>query len=147
MLALLATLAAALDVRRHIDRRRAGEDPTAQEEERLVRAFLARQPAQISDEAYALRLSVVLGPQGDEAVEAGQVVTTLLLTRKLRRRLQLVHQRLLSLYPAVDEALVESARRLEQDLLALLDQPEYAQVAHVADDVLHFATQLDTNLF
>ncbi len=109
--ALVAAARAAFGTARAIVDRRAGRDPSAQEPETDVRTDLAALRAELAEQVVRLRLRVVAGlPEGDAAALA-QTFEDRLLLDDIGRTLARVHQKLLSLYPAVPEGLVEQVRQ------------------------------------
>ncbi len=123
-MALFSTLATAADVSHALRERRAGRDPSGQEAETVVRPYLSRAAAELQVLLMQLQAGRL---QAERAAEEGYVAALvrryheLMALRRAERKLHVVHQRLLSLYPAVDEALLEEARRLHRQTGALLD--------------------------
>jgi len=109
--ALVAAARAALGVSRSIGDRRAGRDASAQEPEADVRTDLAVLRAELAEQVVRLRLRVVAGLPEGEAAALAQTFEDRLLLDDVGRTLALAHQKLLSLYPAVSEALVEEVRQ------------------------------------
>lgn len=107
--ALLATLRTANDVRHALAERRAGRDPSEQEDAPGVRAYLGAVLPELRGLVSRLRLSLVVVP--DERVALVRAFEDRMMLQNLARDLHVVHQRLLSLYPDVPEDLVELARR------------------------------------
>lgn len=109
--ALVATIRTAFQAARAIDDRRAGRDPSAQEPEADVRADLEGLRRELAAQIIRLRLRVVAGaPDGPAAL--AQAFEDRALLDDLGRTLGVAHQKLLSLYPGVDEALVEAVRQV-----------------------------------
>lgn len=121
--ALFSTLATAADVSRAMRERRAGRDPSAQEADAVVRPYLRRAAGDLQARLMQLQASRL---QADRADEEGYVAALvrryheLMALRRVERQLHVVHQRLLSLYPAVTETLVEDVRLLHRQSGALL---------------------------
>ena len=112
-LALLSTLRTAVEVRHAIAERRAGRDPSEQEDAPSVEAYLREAVPALRSLLARLRVSLVVEREADAAfVQAFEDRLTL---ARLARELHVVHQRLLSLYPAVPESLVEEARLRQQE--------------------------------
>ncbi len=119
---LLATLQAAADVCEAVTRRRAGQDPAAQEAPAVARPALWRACYALEALRRQLRASLVHveshshveGHVPGEASLAASVrrFDVLMKLGRAARVLHAAHQRLMSLYPAVPEALLEDARRL-----------------------------------
>ena len=131
---LFSTLSTASSVWHAARERRAGRDPSGQEAASFVRRYLRRAAGALQALLMQLQAALI---QAERAEEDGYVAALvrryhdLMTLREAAGHLKIIHQRLLSLYPAVDEALVETARVLAGEGSALLD---------AEDDV--FATQL-----
>lgn len=113
-MSLLTTLSSALEVAGAMRERRAGRDPSEQQATELVLPFLEEDAGEIEARLIAIRTSHVADEQD---VALGRValvrrMNNLLLLSGVARGLHLMHQRLMSVYPAVSEDLVEGARRL-----------------------------------
>lgn len=126
--ALLATLRTANDVRHALAERRAGRDPSEQEDGPGVRAYLGAVLPELQGLVAQLRLSLVVAP--DERVALVRAFEDRMVLQKLARELHVVHQRLLSLYPDVSEDLIELARRqqVEAERLAATSGDFFAPV-------------------
>lgn len=158
--ALLAvsTLQAVAAVRHDADERRAGRDPSAQEGEGVVRPYLTAACAELQDAAHRLRAGFAHARlTGDVSPEAALVrrFDALLTLRRLVDLLGTVHRRLLSLYPAVEAALVEAAREQHGASRRLLGTEgagstdatrEDADVEAFVDAVLAFSLRLEAAL-
>lgn len=121
-MAMLSSLSVATDVHRAILERRAGLDPSNQEPDSLARAFLQHALPEVHLRLTRLQTSLVAASLEEaEPLRTAHRFQQLLLLRHLTRQLHTVHQRLLSLYPAVTDQLVEAARRLETYGRALLE--------------------------
>lgn len=112
-MALLSTLRTASEVRHAMAERRAGRDPSGQERGQPVRAYLQAALPTLRGLLSRLRVSLVV--ERDERAAFVQAFEDRLALARLARELHVVHQRLLSLYPAVPEALVEEARLRQQE--------------------------------
>lgn len=110
---LLSTLRTAAEVRHAIEERRAGRDPSEQEAEQPVRAYLTGALDELRALAARLRVGLVVEP--DERVALVRAFEDRLALARAVRTLHVVHQRLLSLYPAVPEALVEATRLRQRE--------------------------------
>lgn len=110
--ALVAAARTALQTARRIGDRRAGRDASEQEPEGTVRDDLGQLHAEVGAMLVRLRLRVVAGLPAGEAAALAQAFEDRLLLDDLGAALATAHQKLLSLYPAVDAALVEEARVL-----------------------------------
>ncbi len=114
-MAFLSTLTTAAEVRHRIRERRAGRDPSAQEATDFARHNLERTGREFQELLMRLHASLVRARFHDENRLAALLrrFDDLLKLNRAGRLLHLIHQRLLSLYPAVPEDLVERARLLE----------------------------------
>lgn len=115
---LLSVLSTAADVHHRMEQRRIGRDPSEQEEEAYVRRYLMRALDELEEGFMRLHIQQMCAL--DDAVHQ---VDQRLLMQRIGRELHVVHQRLLSLYPAVSEDLVEQVRLLERQCAELLDTP------------------------
>ena len=113
-LALVAAARSALGVAVAIADRRAGRDPSAQEPPATATADLRTAGATLAALTVRLRLHGAAPPAPDPA-RLAQAFETALVRADTAATLRRAHQKLLSLYPAVPEALVEDARRLASD--------------------------------
>jgi hypothetical protein len=111
-MALVASARAALGTARQIASRRAGRDPSEQEPEAPVRADLAVLRDALAEQVVRLRLRAVVGPPEAPAAALAQQFEDRLLLDDVARTTRRAHQKLLSLYPAVPDDLVEEARQL-----------------------------------
>lgn len=138
---LLATLSTAAEVREAMAERRAGRDPSAQEPHQVVVPYLRVATRELQALFMQLLLSHVnVRHDHDEAlVLLVRHFDERMKWRRVVRLLQGVHQRLLSLYPDVSEALVEEARRVHRDAEALFD-------GEVDDFVARFGPLLERGL-
>lgn len=125
-MALLATLSTAATVAQAAAERRAGRDPSAQEAEPVARPLLR----QALREAHPLllRMQAALAylrhqPEDRLPLLVRQFDLLLTLTRTARL-LQTIHQRLLSLYPAIPAELAEEARQVQAAAEAQLAEDE-----------------------
>ena len=135
-MALVAAARAALGAARGITDRRAGRDASEQEDEALARADLRALASSVAELNVRLRLRVVAGTPGSEAAELAQAFEDRLLLDELAARLRLGHQKLLSLYPDVSEAIVETTRQLAADATRLSTADDYERaLPGVARDV------------
>ncbi len=111
-MALVAAARAALNTARAVADRRAGRDASAQEPEGTVRTDLDALLAELADQTVRLRLRAVVGVPEARAAALAQAFEDRVLLDDTARTLGRVHQKLLSLYPAVDAPLVEAVRVL-----------------------------------
>jgi hypothetical protein len=136
---LLATLSTAADLRTALAERRAGRDPSAQERSDQAAHHLRETGSQLMDLTMQLLFGRVhLAHQKEEALAAAVRHFDLLMKlRRAERHLHSMHQRLLSLYPEVSEALVEEAR---------LTHDAVADMVASSDDVEYVLTELEAVL-
>jgi len=120
--ALVAALRAALGVSRGIAARRAGEDPTEEEPEAPVRLYLWGAAERIGRLLVRLRLRAAAGVPEDPHAALVQAFEDRLALADLAEELRVAHQRLLSLYPAVSEDLVEVVRRRHREARSLAEE-------------------------
>ena len=95
---------------RQIAERRSGRDPSEQEPEGRVRQELGALRADLRAHVVRLRLRAVLAAPEPEVAALAQAFEDRVLLDDTARTLAVVHQKLLSLYPAVDEGLIEDVR-------------------------------------
>jgi phosphate uptake regulator len=135
---LLATLATATDVRNAVADRRAGRDPSAQEPAGVAAAHLRESGNDLMDLGMQLMLGRVHLAHHEEGPLAAAVrhFDVLMKLRRAERLLQSMHQRLLSLYPDVSEALVEEARHVHGQVDALVDAADAETVLPALEEVL-----------
>lgn len=124
-MALVAAARAAVGATRRIADRRAGRDASEQEDEQLVRADLRVLHGSVAELTVRLRLRVVTGTPETEAAMLAQAFEDRLLLDDIGQRLRLAHQKLLSLYPEVSEALIETTRQLAAEALELATADGY----------------------
>lgn len=113
---LLSTLSAAAEVRQASLERRAGHDPSTQEAAGFVRHYLLQALPELEELLMRLRLVQAYVRYREEAQPVALLrrFDALMTLRRTTRLLEVVHQRLLSLYPDVAEDLVEEARSLTE---------------------------------
>lgn len=124
-MSLLASLRTAVEVCQALALRRAGRDPSQQEDRAPARAHLREARQELMELTMRLRISTII--ERGEATALVQAFEDRMLMAQAARSLHLVHQRLLSLYPEVPEGLVEQSRRL---------QAEAARLAAAEDETL-----------
>lgn len=120
---LLATLSTAAELHSTVEERRAGRDPTAQEDASVAVPHLHTATQEVRHLAMQLLLShvsIVNQHEPDLAALVRHFDQRMKLQR-IARRTRSIHQRLLSLYPEVSEELVEEARTVERDGETLID--------------------------
>jgi hypothetical protein len=133
---LLATLSTAADLSDAVAERRAGRDPSAQEQTDAAAHHLRRTGDDLMDLTMQMLFGRVhLAHESEEVLAAAVRHFDLLMKlRRAERALHAMHQRLLSLYPEVSEALVEEAR---------LTHDAVADLVAAADDVEYVLTELE----
>ncbi len=120
---LFSTLSTATTVWHAARERRAGHDPSTQEASAFVQAYLRRAAGELQALLMQLQAALI---QAEHAEDEGYIAALvrryhdLMALRRVSHHLKLIHQRLLSLYPGVTEALVEEARLLRDESSALL---------------------------
>ena len=133
IMTLLATLTTAADVKHGIEERKAGRDPSDQEDERVVWPYLRTGEEELRTTLVQLRASFLFAQADQEGLMAVSVRRFSDLTRfhLLCGLLQRIHQRLLSLYPLISEELAEEARVLHVQSLSIADieEAEYYRTA------------------
>ncbi|MEM1125073.1 MAG: hypothetical protein AAGI71_00360 [Bacteroidota bacterium] len=129
-MALFASLAAAARLWQQARDRQADRDPTTQEPTALARSWLAQALLDLERHLMRLRLSRAQA-ETVRAAEESRLVTVvrryddLMVLQQALHLLQGVHQRLLSLYPAVEEQVVEEARIAYTEGQALLESETF----------------------
>ena len=125
---LFSTLTTAAEVWRAALERRAGHDPSEQEAEAVVVPHLRRASGELQALLMRLQASRIQAERGDEGRMARLVRRYHDLTglRRVAHMLQIIHQRLLSLYPHVSELLIEEARLLQGYGSTLLEAEDEA---------------------
>ena len=138
-LAVLATARAALGAAVSIDRRRGGRDASAQEQESVARRDLGELAERLT--AHALRLRVRGATAGDTTSTAALAMAfeDHVLLGDLAETAGLAHQKLLSLYPAIEPELAEAARRLARDAESLAGSDGAAAPERLADPAAQLA--------
>lgn len=120
---LFSTLSTATTVWQAVQERRAGHDPSGQEGAAFVRAYLRRAAGALQALLMQLQAGLI---QAERAEDAGYIAALvrryhhLMALRRAAHHFKVIHQRLLSLYPDVAEALVEEARLLRDESGTLL---------------------------
>ena len=148
---LLSVLTSAAEVWHAAKERRAGRDPSAQEDATVVRPYLRRAQREGQEMVMRLQASLAYAARADEDALTTLVrrFDSLLTLGRLARLMQTVHQRLLSLYPDVREDLIEEARHLQANAAALLDGEVDAftdSLPPFLDRALRFNRQLERAL-
>ncbi len=115
-LVLMSAMSTAADVVSGMAERRRGADPTSQEGPEVTRPYLKAAADELEDHVVALRAGRALRRDrpASRVVHLARGVNEVLLLNRLVRLFHGIHQRLLSLYPAVPDELVEGARLLER---------------------------------
>lgn len=125
LMALLATFTTATDLRQSILERRAGHDPSEQEEQAKTRRRLTQVLHDMKDVLAPFQASLVQKLQEDPTGVTTHFrdFTHLIQLRRLNRLLKRSQQYMLSLYPAVSEEDVEACRILGQEAEEQMDRP------------------------
>ncbi len=120
---LLATLSTAAECWTAVAERRAGYDPSAQEDAGVVRPRLQASVRTLDGALRRLQQHLVYMRHRREAYLPALVrrFEIMMTVWRVARSLKEIHQRLMSLYPAVSEVLVEEARCLQDAAAALLE--------------------------
>lgn len=135
---LVATIRAAYGASRSVADRRAGREPSAQEPEDVARVDLGALRTDLRALVVQLRLRAIADAPESEVAALAQAFEDHVLVDDLGGAVRRAHQKLLSLYPAVPEGVVEEARRLAvvaaQETEA--DRPALGDLARRAADWL-----------
>lgn len=141
-MALLSTLSTAAGIVSAMRERRLGRDPADQQAPEVVLPSLAGEMRELTNYLVALRTSLVAAEREAEGrVALIRTLSDLILLGGFARNLHVVHQHLMSLYPAVEEDLVEAARYLHAACVRLTEHsdPSHERLAafiEEADDFL-----------
>ena len=137
-LALVAAARTAAHASRHIADRRAGLDASEQQADGPAAAVLGAAVRRLAASLVRLRVRLAAASTDDHTAALVQAFEGRLVLDDVARAARRAHQALLSLYPAVDAALVEDARRLALDAeaLAVADVPDAAALAERLADWL-----------
>ena len=126
--ALVAALRTALGVSRGIAARRGGHDPSEDEPAAAARADLLAALERMGGLLVRLRLRTVTPAPEDDHAALVQEFEDRLVVADLAEELRVAHQKLLSLYPAVEEECVESIRQRHREGLDLAEVDDVAAV-------------------
>ena len=126
IMTLIATLNAATQVKYRLEERKAGHDPSSQEDALFATNFLLEAEDELRTILMDLRASFLFYGDNREDIIAYSVRCFNDLSRFLQASglLQQIHQRLLSLYPAISEELAEEARKLSIAFHQLTDDTQ-----------------------
>lgn len=146
-LTMLAVLSTASEVRHGILERRAGRDPSDQEEAELAVEALEEAAEELAGHLMRIRSSLVISVvEGEEgAVAPARHMLVVLRFNRVQRLLQRIHQGLLSLYPTIPGELAEEARVfLSQCQRIMHDELEasYEEQVLLIDHLLDFAVRM-----
>ena len=126
---LLASLNAAAEIKFGMRERKAGRDPSFDEDESVAIPVLNEELQVLKTLVFQLRSSLAIvdtiGDEKQEVEELSQPVNRFIDLMRLEKAgtsLQSIHQRLLSLYPTIDENLAEQARVLKNTAAQLKEQ-------------------------
>ena len=141
---LFSTLSTATNVWHGVRERRAGRDPSEQEASAVVRPYLRHAAGELQARLMQLQASRLRAATDAEGHVAALVrrYQELMTLRQVARELHTIHQRLLSLYPAVHEALVEEARLLHSTCEQCLAGQEEEALPRFVHRALVFTGQL-----
>ncbi|MFQ5568212.1 MAG: hypothetical protein ACE5G0_00970 [Rhodothermales bacterium] len=120
---LFSTLSTATEVWRAARERRAGHDPSEQEEAVFVRSYLREAAGVLQARLMRMQAGLIQAEREEPGYLAALVrrYHDLMALHRVVKHLHVVHQRLLSLYPGIPEVLVEEARLLEGEGHVLLE--------------------------
>ncbi len=115
---LLASLNVAAEISFGMRDRKAGRDPSAEEQKDIALPVLQDDLQILKALTFQLQSSLALSldvmpDTHEQSAISVQCFIDLMRLQKSSRILQSIHQRLLSLYPAIDEYLAEEARQLK----------------------------------
>ena len=115
---LLSTLNLAAELAFGMRERKAGRDPSAENDASVVQPELAEISTTLRTLAFQLESSTILtSPEEADATQSQaftvQRYVDLMRLQKVGQLLHRLHQHLLSLYPTIDEVMAEEARLLE----------------------------------
>lgn len=133
-LVLYSTLSTAADVWQEASERRAGRDPSDQEAEAVVRPYLRQAAGTVQARLMHLHAARLRTQEAGPVAALVRRYHALMALRRVVHEMRVIHRRLLSLYPAVTEQLVEEIRLLVGEGERLLDDP-------AADDEPFFIRQ------
>lgn len=121
-MSLLSTLTSALEVAVAMRERREGRDPSGQQTTSEVLPRLEEDARELEGRLIALRTSLIAAErESGNRVAVVRQLNDLLLVAGIGRGLYGMHQRLMSLYPAVTEELVERSRLIHVACTTLAD--------------------------
>lgn len=132
---LFSTLSTATTLWQAARERRAGRDPSAQEQAAFVRTYLRRATGELQALLMQLQAGLI---QAEHAEDEGYIAALvrryhdLMALRRVTHHLKVIHQRLLSLYPEVADTLVEEARLVRDESSALLGVEDDAFTARLS---------------
>ena len=130
-LTLVAAARTAAHASQAVADRRAGRDASEQQAEASARGGLLEAVRALAIALLRLRVRLAAEAPADETAALVQAFEGRVVLDDVARAARRAHQTLLSLYPAVDEGLVEGARRLAADAEAL-DPDDAASVLALA---------------
>lgn len=133
-MALLASLRTAAELCQTLSLRRRGYDPSDEQDPLHARDELRAATSELREILVQLRLS--LSVKHGEGVELVRAFEDRMLLARAARALHVVHQHLLSLYPAVDADLAEQARIIQAEAARLAGAGEsgFTEAAEIWSD-------------
>ena len=143
IMTLLATLSAATEVKFRIEERKAGRDASEQEDEEFALSYLIEAEDELRTALVNVRAGFVLDDaSADPIAKSVRRFSELSRIRSMCSLLQLMHQRMLSIYPQISEELVEEARQLIIACEALLELEDEKGVPPFVQRALLFCDEL-----
>lgn len=148
---LLSTLSTAAEVWYVTKERRAGRDPSTLEHSCVVKPFLFETSVTLREMIFRLRANLLSCSDGRNyyVIRLVRRFDNLLILQRISRRLHLVHQRLLSLYPEVDADLIEEARILGNKSIEVVEtesESELSAFVLYLDRLLDFTAEVQRNV-
>lgn len=134
-MAWMAMLSTALEGAHAMAERRAGRDPAMDEAPDLARVRIRRARTDLAELHFQLNLALRHLSEEEEVERARWVrfFDLLMALRAASRHLHQLHQALMSLYPAVDEQLIEEVRLLHGEADALAGAEEWRLVERLPE--------------
>lgn len=119
---LLSVASTAFDLAQKQHEIREGRDPTTSESVLSVRAFIMESFSKLREMLGQIKIQSILNPvDKDEEDALAHCFHQKMLLVHIQNHFSVIHQKLMSLFPNVDAALVETARRLTIESEKLID--------------------------